>query len=92
MTKQTKTVTVTARIKPALSKKLDRYAKITGHTKSHAVEKLLAQHIDYETWFIKEVQKGIDSANRGELVPHEEAMRQIRAHIARRKREKRKAA
>jgi predicted transcriptional regulator len=92
MSKPSKSVIVTARIKPALNKKLDRYAKIIGHTKSHAVEKLLAQHIDYETWFIKEVQKGIDSANRGELVPHEEAVRQIRAHIAKRKREKRKAA
>jgi len=87
-----KSVVVTARISPTLSKKLDGYAKITGNTKSRAVEKLLQHHIDYETWFIKEVRKGIASADRGELIPHDEAMRQIREHIAKRKREKRKAA
>jgi predicted transcriptional regulator len=87
-----KSVTITARISPALSKRLARFAKLTGHTKSYAVERLIREHIDYETWFIREVRKGIESANRGELIPHEEAMRRIRDHIAARKREKRKAA
>jgi len=88
----TKSVVLTARISPSLSKKLDGYAKITGNTKSRAVEKLLQHHIDYETWFIKEVRKGIASADRGDLIPHEEAMRRIKEHIAKRKREKQKAA
>jgi predicted transcriptional regulator len=88
----TKSIVLTARISPTLSKKLDSFAKITGNTKSRAVEKLLQQHVDYETWFIKEVRKGIAAADRGELIPHDEAMRQIYEHIARRKREKRKAA
>jgi predicted transcriptional regulator len=90
--KITKTATVTARISPSLNRKLDGYAKMTGNTKSRAIERLLQQHIDYETWFIKEVRKGIASADRGELVPHEEAMRRIKEHVGQRKRERRKAA
>jgi predicted transcriptional regulator len=65
---------------------------MTGNTKSRAIERLLQQHIDYETWFIKEVRKGIASADRGELLPHKEALRRIKEHVDQRKREKRKAA
>jgi len=81
----TKSVTITARVSPALSKKLSGYAKLTERTRSAVVERLLADHIDYETWFVKEVRKGIESANRGDLIPHDEAMRQIRNYIAKRK-------
>lgn len=90
--KITRTATITARISPGLNRKLDGYAKMTGNTKSRAIERLLQEHIDYETWFVKEVRKGIASADRGELIPHDEAMRRIKEHIAQRKREKRKAA
>lgn len=93
MTKRTtKSATITARISPTLNKKLDGYAKMTGNTKSRAIERLLREHIDYETWFVKEVRKGIASADRGEMISHEDAVREIRAHIASRKRERRKAA
>jgi len=90
--KITRTATITARISPVLNRKLDGYAKMTGRTKSRAIERLLQEHIDYETWFVKEVRKGIASADRGDLVAHDEAMRRIKEHIVRRKREKRKAA
>jgi predicted transcriptional regulator len=87
-----RTATITARISPSLNKKLDGYARITGNTKSRAIERLLQEHIDYETWFIKEVRKGIASADSGELVSHESAVRRIHEHVARRKREKHRAA
>ena len=90
--KVARTTTITARISPRLNRKLDGYAKMTGNTKSRAIERLLQEHIDYETWFIKEVRKGIASADRGELVTHKDAVRQIRAHVSARKRERRTAA
>jgi predicted transcriptional regulator len=86
MSKSTKkSVTVTARIPPSLAKKLDKYAKVTGHTKSWAVESLLARHVDYETWFIEQVREGIASADRGELIPTEEVFRKIREKSAKRR-------
>jgi len=88
----TKSVVLTARISPTLSKKLDGYAKITGNTKSRAVEKLLQEHVDYETWFIKEVRKGIASADRGELIPQDEVFRKIREKSAARRKQLRKNA
>lgn len=32
--------------------------------------------MDEEAWLRAEIQKGIDAADRGELIPHEEVMRQ----------------
>jgi predicted transcriptional regulator len=88
----TKPATVTARISARLNKKLDTYAKVSGYTKSRAVEDILARYVDYETYVFKAVQEGIASADRGEFVPHEEVFRKIREKSAARRRALRKKA
>lgn len=88
----TKSVTITARITPALAKRLTAYAKAAKRSKSQAIENILEANIEREMAFVEAVLDGIRSAEEEGTIPHEEAMRQIRAHIAKRKREKRKAA
>jgi predicted transcriptional regulator len=92
----TKSVTITAKVGSTLAKKLAKYGKLTSRTKSSVVERILADNIDYELWFVQEVQKGIDQLERGEGIPHEEAMKEIRAYIAaekqKRRRDQKKAA
>src|ERR1700685_1982749 len=92
----TKSVTITAKVGSKLDKKPSKYGKLTSRTKSSVVERILADNIDYEIWFVQEVQKGIDQLERGEGVPHEEAMRDIREYIAaekqKRRRDQKKAA
>jgi len=88
----TKTATVTARIAPSLEKRLEAFAAAYRQTKSNAVETILEQFLDHENWVKREVRKGIGSADRGELVSHDEAVRYLRAHIDGRKRARRKAA
>jgi predicted transcriptional regulator len=56
------------------------------------VQEILAQHLDYERWFVKEVKKGIESADRGELVPQKEVFRKIREKSAARRKALRKKA
>ena len=87
-----KSVTITARVTPALDRKLTAFAKSAKRTKSQAIEIILGNHIDYEIGFVEAVLEGIRSAEEEGTIPHEEAMRRVRAHIAKRKREKRKAA
>jgi predicted transcriptional regulator len=87
-----KSATVTARMAPTLEKKLENYANSRGQTKSKAVEGILEQYLDYDNWAIQGIRKAIVSADRGELIPHDEAVRRIQATIAKRKRERRKAA
>ena len=64
----TRSVTVTAKVSPALGRKLAKYAKLTEHTTSGAIERVLSEHIDYEMWFVGEVRKGLEAAKRGELL------------------------
>jgi len=40
---------------------------------------LVRQQRDYDAWFRRKVQEGIDAADRGELIPHEEVVRQMEA-------------
>ena len=93
MTKQeTKSVTITARITPSLAKKLAKFARTAKRTKSQSVEIILEEHIDYEIALVEAIAEGIRSADEEGTIPHDEAMRRMRNHIAKRKREKRKAA
>jgi predicted transcriptional regulator len=39
------------------------------------------RQVDYDAWFCAEVQKGIDAADRGEFIPHEEVV--ARAEVRR---------
>lgn len=93
MAKRTpKTVTITARIPVSLAKKLEIYAKVAGRTRSRVIEDILDRYVDGEIAFVEAVNEGLRELEAGLGVPHEEAMKQIRAHIAMRKRERRKAA
>jgi len=88
----TKSVTITARIRPSLAKKLEAYAKAAKRTRSWVIEDILDRYVDSEMAIVEAVNEGLRELDAGLGVPHDEAMRQIRAHIALRKREKRKAA
>jgi predicted transcriptional regulator len=87
-----KSVTITARITPALNKKLIACAKAARRSKSQVIEYVLEDNIDYETAVVEAVLEGIRSAEEEGTIPHDQAMRQMRSFIAKKKREKRKAA
>lgn len=87
-----KSVTITARIPAALAKKLEAYAKAAKRTRSWVVEDILDRYVDGEMAIVEAVNEGIRELDAGLGIPHDEAMRQFRAHVAARKREKRKAA
>jgi len=88
----TKSVVITARITPTLYKKLTAYAKAAKRSKSWLVEDLINRYIDNEIAVVEAVNVGIRELDEGKGVPHEEAMRQLDAFIAKKRREKRKAA
>jgi predicted transcriptional regulator len=88
----TKTVTITARIPASLAKRLESYAKAAKRTRSWVVQDILDRYVDGEIAFVEAVNVGLRELDAGLGIPHEEAMRQIQAHIAMRKRERRKAA
>ncbi len=89
---ETKSVTITARITPTLNKKLVALAKLGKRTRSQAVEILLGDYVDRELALIEAVKIGLEELDLGRGIPHEDAMHQLRAFVAKKKRERRKAA
>ena len=87
-----KSVTITARITPALDRKLMAFAKAAKRTKSQAIEIILSEHIDYEIGFVEAVLEGIRSAEEEGTIPHEEVMRQLKAKSAAFRRAMKKSA
>ena len=53
---------------PTIRQKLDALAKATSRTKSALANEALEQYVSQQEWLIAEIQKGVEAANRGELV------------------------
>ncbi len=85
-----KSVTITARIPASLAKRLATYAKAAKRTRSWVVQDILDLYVDGERAIVDAVNVGIAAADRGDTLPHEEAMKEIFDYIAKRKRERRR--
>jgi predicted transcriptional regulator len=88
----TKSVTITARIAPALAKKLAAYAKATGRTRSWVIESVLERNIDDEIAVAKAVQEGIDAIERGDFHTSEDVFAALKTKSDRRRRALRRKA
>ncbi len=87
-----KSVTITARITPALNKRLIAYAKAARRSKSWLIEDIIGRHIEGEIEIVEKVNEGIASAERREFHTSEDVFGAIRAKSERRRRATRRKA
>jgi predicted transcriptional regulator len=81
--------TLTVRVAPKLKKQLDRLAVSTKRTKSFLAGEAIADYVDRELEIVEGIKRGLEDMKAGRLIPHDEAMRRLRATIDRaRKRRK----
>ena len=73
--------TMTIRIRPDVKEKLDRIAAGTRRSKSFLAGEALADYVERELAILEGIQMGIEDMKAGRLVPHEEAMAEVRAVI-----------
>lgn len=59
-------------LKPELQAKLDEVAAQQGRDAQSLVIEAVERLIDYEAWFVQEVEKGLAEIERGEVLEHEE--------------------
>jgi predicted transcriptional regulator len=59
-------------LNPDMEAKLARLAAEQGRNTEALVQEAIARFVDYDEWFIREVEKGLASADRGELLTHED--------------------
>jgi predicted transcriptional regulator len=55
-----------------LQARLSRLAAEQGRDTQAFVQEAIERLVDYDEWFLREVDKGLAAADRGEFVEHEE--------------------
>lgn len=48
-------------------------------SEAEIIQELLSKFLNYDAWLRAEIQKGIDAADRGEVISHEEMKEHIRS-------------
>jgi predicted transcriptional regulator len=64
-------------LSPDLQAKLAQLASQQGRDSESLVVEAVQRMVNYDEWFIREVEKGIAAADRGEFVDHDEVKRRI---------------
>jgi len=59
-------------IGPDLQAKLARLATERGRDQQALVREAIERLVDYDEWFLQEVETGLTAADRGEFIDHEE--------------------
>jgi predicted transcriptional regulator len=65
------------RLDPDLQAKLSRFATEQGRDSESLVVEAVERMVNYDEWFVREVDKGLDAAERGELLDHEDVRKLI---------------
>jgi predicted transcriptional regulator len=64
-------------LNPDLQAKLTRLATQQGRDSESLVVEAVERMVNYDEWFMQEVEKGLAAADRGEFVDHEEIRKLI---------------
>jgi predicted transcriptional regulator len=67
---------------PNVQAKLNRLAAAQGRDMDALAQEAIARFVDYDEWFIREVEKGSASADQSELLTHEEVGARLEKLIA----------
>ncbi|MCP5364213.1 MAG: CopG family transcriptional regulator [Hyphomicrobiales bacterium] len=73
--------TLTVRLTPELKDRLGTLAERTRRTKSFLAGEAIAGYVERELEIIAGIERGLDDMNAGRVVPHDEAMGDIRKAI-----------
>jgi predicted transcriptional regulator len=65
-------------LNPDLQAKVSRLAAERGSDAQALVQEAVERFVDYDEWFLREVEKGLAAVERGELVEHEDIGKLIR--------------
>ncbi len=69
----------TVRFDPEIRDQLDKMAELIDRPRAWIIKEAVAQYLERETWYLAEVQKGLDDAEAGREITHEEMGAQLRA-------------
>lgn len=73
-------------LSPEKEAELHQLAVRTGKDTSALVVEAVDRLLDYDKWFIQEVEKGLAQAARGELIDHDEVVKRIETRLQNKRR------
>ena len=74
-------ITTSIRLDKETLDQLDHLGQAIDRPRSWIVARAVEQYLDHEEWFVRMVEEGIAAADRGELVPHDDAMAAARDRV-----------
>ncbi len=71
--------TTTVRLDPEVRERLDSMAAQMDRPRAWIIKEAVNQYLEREAWYRAEVQKGIDAAEAGRVISHEDMGRRLKA-------------
>lgn len=69
----------TVRFDPEIRAQLDKMAEQMDRPRAWIIKEAVAQYLERETWYLAEVQKGLDDAEAGRVISHEKMGARLKA-------------
>lgn len=69
----------TVRLDPEIREQLDKMAEQLDRPRAWIIKEAVSQYLEREIWYLAEVQKGIDDAEAGRVISHEEMGARLKA-------------
>ncbi len=69
-------------LSPDVESKLGRLARDRGRSAEALAQEAIERFVDYDEWFVKEVEKGLAQIGRGEVATHEEVGARLEKSLA----------
>ena len=66
---------------PEKEAKLNELAARSGKNTAEFLQEAVDRLLEYENWFIQQVEKGLTQATRGELIEHDELVARIEQRL-----------
>lgn len=74
--------TTTIRIDDTVLGRVDSLAKSMSRSRNWVIQQAVDRYLDYEEWFVHQVEQGLEEVKRGETLSHDEVMAEIRKKVA----------
>jgi len=75
--RERKTGNMEVQFTPEQQAKLSRMAAAQGRAAETLVQEAVERLLNYDDWFLREVEKGLAAADRGEFVEHDDIRKMI---------------
>lgn len=81
MTKASDSEVLSIRVSRPLKSKLERLAKLSGHTKSWHAAKALETYVETQLPIVQGITKALEESRLGKVSPHDEAFARVLARL-----------